>query len=186
MVLSCGDNSKGCLGHSAVSSLQHPKPIGIWFFFQYWNTFRNLSRKFAEVLDGTRIISVSCGPQHVVALDSENFVYSWGYCKGGGLGLGVKTVLRFDRRGLQHQWSMFNLVLPYSSSPRRINSSFFNQPILKVVCGVECSLLLLDSGDILATGRNTFNRLGFGKGTAKSMIFVSRIETYSWSMNCLT
>lgn len=97
MVLSCGDNSKGCLGHSAVNSLQHPKPIGILFVFTMLNHISDSTFKFAEALDGTRIRSVSCGPHHVVALDSENFVYSWGYCKGGGLGLGVKTVLRFNR-----------------------------------------------------------------------------------------
>lgn len=89
VVLSCGDNSKGCLGISNVSNLQHPKAIGklilsIYFLIIYNRIF------YTEPLDGVRITCVACGPSHVVALDSQNNIYSWGTCKSGALGLGPK------------------------------------------------------------------------------------------------
>lgn len=91
---------------------------------------KNSSHQFAEVLDGTRITSVSCGPYHVVALDSENFVYAWGYCKGGGLGLGVKIVLRFDRK-VNHHCSKLNLFVALQLDPSPCQLITFQSTHLK-------------------------------------------------------
>lgn len=44
--------------------------------------------------------------------------------------------------------------------------------VTKIICGPECTILLLDSGELLAAGRNTDNRLGFGSATKQSMVFV--------------
>lgn len=74
VVMSCGDNAKGCLGQRGVSSLQHPKAI--------------------EAFDGVSVQQINCGPNHVVALDSENRLYSWGYCKSGALAMGTKIPFR--------------------------------------------------------------------------------------------
>uniref|UniRef100_A0A182PIQ4 non-specific serine/threonine protein kinase n=1 Tax=Anopheles epiroticus TaxID=199890 RepID=A0A182PIQ4_9DIPT len=70
MLLSCGDNSSGCLGHGNKSSLLVPKPIA--------------------KLEHTPIVQVSSGTTHVLALTEGGIVYSWGSSENGALALGKR------------------------------------------------------------------------------------------------
>lgn len=58
-------------------------------------------------------------------------------------------------------------------APCRVVSSVISKKIENIVCGLECTVLLLDGGEIVACGRNSDNRLAFGKDISKSMIYVS-------------
>lgn len=84
VVLSCGDNSNGCLGHGNDLSLLIPKRI--------------------DRLDNLKIVQVACGTSHVLCLTSENDVYKWGASNVGALGFGNQTtLLRVPNRLLSSQ-----------------------------------------------------------------------------------
>ncbi|XP_058066393.1 serine/threonine-protein kinase Nek8 [Anopheles bellator] len=79
LLLSCGDNSLGCLGHGNRTSLLVPKQI--------------------SKLERTSIVQVSCGTSHVLALTDGGIVYSWGTSTKGALALGKRlhTALEPER-----------------------------------------------------------------------------------------
>lgn len=64
-ILTCGDNSQGQLGHGKYSS--------------YSNTLQ-------PVVGLSRIQSVSCGYDHMLALNDDGEVYAWGSNTQGQLG----------------------------------------------------------------------------------------------------
>ncbi|XP_058456918.1 serine/threonine-protein kinase Nek8 [Malaya genurostris] len=72
VVLSCGDNSDGCLGHGNRSSLLLPKII--------------------QKLNNVTIVQIACGENHVVALSNEGALFTWGCSAEGALGLGKQIM----------------------------------------------------------------------------------------------
>ncbi|MDR3741135.1 MAG: hypothetical protein P4L40_19120 [Terracidiphilus sp.] len=70
-------NRQGQLGHSNPSP-GHPAPV--------------------EALDGVRIVSVSSGRQHTVAVDDSGAVYAWGDGKSGATGTGFKEFVPSPRK----------------------------------------------------------------------------------------
>ncbi|XP_050092381.1 serine/threonine-protein kinase Nek8 isoform X2 [Anopheles aquasalis] len=78
-LLSCGDNSLGCLGHGNTTSLLVPQQI--------------------VKLERSAIVQVSCGTTHVLALTEAGIVYSWGTSSSGALALGKRlhTALEPER-----------------------------------------------------------------------------------------
>ncbi|XP_038046761.1 serine/threonine-protein kinase Nek8-like [Patiria miniata] len=68
IVMTCGDGSKGCLGHGDWSSASRPRLI--------------------EALLSVDVSAISSGPCHVVAVGADGEVFAWGVGKDGRLGLG--------------------------------------------------------------------------------------------------
>ncbi|XP_041376669.1 uncharacterized protein LOC121389122 [Gigantopelta aegis] len=68
LVLTCGDGSKGCLGHGDWSDQAKPRLI--------------------ETLLSLDVTAIACGTSHVVAVGSKGEVFSWGQGADGRLGLG--------------------------------------------------------------------------------------------------
>lgn len=97
-------------------------------------------------------MQIASDQNHVLALDAKENLYSWGSNEFGALGLGKQS---------------FSLV------PLRIPLAQSIQDIKKIVCGPDCSLVLLNDGSVYACGRNNSNRLGFGKNVDKIEAFVS-------------
>lgn len=110
---------------------------------------------FPDRLNGVNIILIACGSHHVVAVSRENKVFSWGNSKYGALGLGNQI---------------------FSSFPAQIQSSLFGTKIVKIACAQNCTLLLLESGEVLAAGRNNDNKLGLGEKVLRSMFFVRNLN----------
>lgn len=54
--------------------------------------------------------------------------------------------------------------------------------IEKIYCGPNCSLLLLENGDVYACGHNNNNKLGFGRNVETVEAFVS-IMTIRYMQN---
>ncbi|XP_058123307.1 serine/threonine-protein kinase Nek8 [Anopheles ziemanni] len=75
-LLSCGDNSHGCLGHGNKNALLVPKPI--------------------VKLDGSPVVQVSSGTTHVLALTESGLVYSWGSSSHGALALGKRITVALE------------------------------------------------------------------------------------------
>ncbi|XP_065093759.1 serine/threonine-protein kinase Nek8 [Ochlerotatus camptorhynchus] len=80
VVLSCGDNTHGCLGHGNRISLLVPKIV--------------------EKLNNVHIKWVACGSQHVVALADGGHLYTWGTSNDGALGLGKQMLASAEPRRL--------------------------------------------------------------------------------------
>ncbi|KAJ6641121.1 E3 ubiquitin-protein ligase HERC2, partial [Pseudolycoriella hygida] len=116
-------------------------------------------------LNDVNIILIACGTHHVVAVSRENNVFSWGTCKYGGLGLGKQIC---------------------SSFPTRIHSPLFGTKIIKIACAQNCTLLLLENGEVLASGRNNDNKLGLGENVLQSMFFVGNVCSFECSSGLTT
>ncbi|XP_047247169.1 serine/threonine-protein kinase Nek8 isoform X2 [Girardinichthys multiradiatus] len=100
--------------------------------------------KIVEALLGYELVQVSCGASHVLAVTNEREVFAWGRGDNGRLGLGTQ-----DTHNCPQQVS-----LPAEFEAQR------------VVCGVDCSMIISMQCCILACGSNRFNKLGLDKITA--------------------
>ncbi|MED6263280.1 Serine/threonine-protein kinase Nek8 [Characodon lateralis] len=100
--------------------------------------------KIVEALLGYELVQVSCGASHVLAVTNEREVFAWGRGDNGRLGLGTQ-----DTHNCPQQ-----VPLPAEFEAQR------------VVCGVDCSMIISMQCCILACGSNRFNKLGLDKITA--------------------
>jgi hypothetical protein len=106
-----------------------------------------------------RVVMISCGYWHSIALTECGHVYSWGYNEWGQLGYG-------------------NTV--YSNEPKLvavIGEDKCNNFIEKISCGSDHSLLLSSDGYIYAFGRNIFGELGNQKEENELSPHRIKIET---------
>ncbi|XP_037533789.1 serine/threonine-protein kinase Nek8 [Nematolebias whitei] len=101
--------------------------------------------KIVEALLGYELVQVSCGASHVLAVTNEKEIFAWGRGDNGRLGLGTQ-----DTHNCPQQ-----VCLPAEFEAQR------------VVCGVDCSMIISSQGSIMASGSNRFNKLGLDKITAK-------------------
>jgi alpha-tubulin suppressor-like RCC1 family protein len=106
-----------------------------------------------------RVLMISCGFNHSMALTKWGHVYSWGYNKFGQLGIG-NTVDSNEPK--------FVAV---------IDENECNVFIEKISCGEDHSLLLSSDGNVYAFGRNRDGELGNQKGQNESSPQRIKIET---------
>lgn len=120
-VYSFGYGSNFCLGHGELHNENQPRAIQ-WF-----------RRK------GIHIVRVSAGDEHVVALDSSGYVYTWGkgYC--GALGQGEEV----------------------DKSTPGLLSSLKNQVAVQVCASKRKTFVLTDNGSLYGFGWMGFGSLGF-------------------------
>nr|XP_046245472.1 serine/threonine-protein kinase Nek8 isoform X2 [Scatophagus argus] len=97
--------------------------------------------KIVEALLGYELVQVSCGASHVLAVTNEREVFAWGRGDNGRLGLGTQ-----DTHNSPQQ-----VCLPVEFEAQR------------VVCGVDCSMIISTKHNIVACGSNRFNKLGLDK-----------------------
>ncbi|XP_057684987.1 serine/threonine-protein kinase Nek8 isoform X2 [Corythoichthys intestinalis] len=100
--------------------------------------------KIVEALLGYELVQVSCGASHVLAMTNEREVFAWGRGENGRLGLGAQ-----DTHNCPQQ-----VCLPLKFEPQR------------VLCGVDCSMIISAGNSIVACGSNRFNKLGLDKITS--------------------
>ncbi|CAB1348971.1 unnamed protein product [Coregonus sp. 'balchen'] len=97
--------------------------------------------KIVEALLGYELVQVSCGASHVLAVTNDREVFSWGRGDNGRLGLGTQ-----DSHNCPQQ-----VRVPGEFEAHR------------VLCGVDCSMIISTQNSILACGSNRFNKLGLDK-----------------------
>uniref|UniRef100_A0A667Z2T8 Serine/threonine-protein kinase Nek8 n=1 Tax=Myripristis murdjan TaxID=586833 RepID=A0A667Z2T8_9TELE len=97
--------------------------------------------KIVEALLGYELVQVSCGASHVLAVTNEREVFAWGRGDNGRLGLGTQ-----DSHNCPQQ-----VCVPVEFEAQR------------VLCGVDCSMIISTQYKILACGSNRFNKLGLDK-----------------------
>ncbi|XP_068173568.1 serine/threonine-protein kinase Nek8 isoform X2 [Antennarius striatus] len=100
--------------------------------------------KIVEALLGYELVQVSCGASHVLAVTNEREVFAWGRGDNGRLGLGTQDTFNSPQQ----------VTLPVEFEAQR------------VVCGVDCSMIISTQCSIMACGSNRFNKLGLDKITA--------------------
>ncbi|XP_070591605.1 serine/threonine-protein kinase Nek8 isoform X6 [Erythrolamprus reginae] len=93
--------------------------------------------KIVEALLGYEISQVASGASHVLALSSEGEAFAWGRGDNGRLGLGNQE--------------------PHNS-PQQVPLPT-GYEAQKVLCGIDASMILTSSHQILACGSNRYNKL---------------------------
>eukprot|EP01125_Pyxidicula_operculata_P011631 TRINITY_DN3812_c0_g2_i2.p1 TRINITY_DN3812_c0_g2~~TRINITY_DN3812_c0_g2_i2.p1 ORF type:complete len:2464 (-),score=554.47 TRINITY_DN3812_c0_g2_i2:160-7446(-) len=85
-----------------------------------------------------KVVDISCGMFHSLALTDEGQLYAWGRNKHGQLGLG--TTVDHD-------------------SPHLV-SFFSSKKVVKMSCGLNYTMVMTDTNQLFAFGNNTHGQLG--------------------------
>jgi alpha-tubulin suppressor-like RCC1 family protein len=94
-----------------------------------------------------KVVMISCGWSHSMALTEGGHVFSWGSNYFGQLG----------------QNKLLSFLGNIQNKPKFLeikNSSKINVIFVKIICGLRHSLLLSKDGNIYAFGNNTYKQLG--------------------------
>ncbi|KAF3847543.1 hypothetical protein F7725_020571 [Dissostichus mawsoni] len=110
----------------------------------WWTLLIFITPKIVEALLGYELVQMSCGASHVVAVTNEREVFAWGRGDNGRLGLGTQDSHNCPRQ----------VCLPVEFEAQR------------VICGVDCSMIISTQYGIVACGSNRFNKLGLDIITA--------------------
>ncbi|XP_062550028.1 serine/threonine-protein kinase Nek8 [Armigeres subalbatus] len=200
VVLSCGDNSAGCLGHGDRISLLVPKIV--------------------QKLNNICIRQVACGSQHVVALSDGGNLYTWGSSNDGALGLGKQILVSTEPRRLIISQMIQDIrriccgpdctiILTeggtcYCCGSNRYNRlgfgtrivqitalqrvTFVNEKIIDVSVAETFGAYLIDGGYVITAGDNRNGQRGLGQTDEtgdptllKNLLprFITRIRCYS-------
>ncbi|KAL7079544.1 hypothetical protein ACQ4LE_001766, partial [Meloidogyne hapla] len=168
-VFSWGDNSFGQLGHGDKRKRQFPTLIellenkdvykiaagkkfslfcagrGIVLITGRKLLFDNneyiIKPKIVEELLTEDIIDICCGDEHAIALTEKGEIFVWGKGKNGQLGTGNRN----------------DVFVPIRIQiPTR-------QLIKSIICGPDSTMLITNSGTLLAMGSNKYNKLNLNQ-----------------------
>jgi len=117
---------------------------------------RQLLPKKVEALAGQRVVAVSAGAIHSLALTADGAVWSWGYGAGGQLGHG--------------DWQ--NQLLP-----KKVEA-FAGQRVIAVSAGLSHNLALTADGAVFTWGAGEYGRLGHGDDVSRQLL-PKKIEVWS-------
>ncbi|XP_076308952.1 uncharacterized protein LOC143224678 [Tachypleus tridentatus] len=141
IVMTCGDGSQGCLGYGGWNSSSKPKLV--------------------EKLLSVDVLSVTCGPHHVVVVSGRGVAYAWGCGSLGRLGTGSED---------------------NCSVPMKVHLPE-NTTAVNAFCGSDGTMFVTDVGALLACGSNLYNKLGL----AERRMFLVQVkqlmvknEIYKW------
>lgn len=101
----------------------------------------SLSPILISKLVGHKIVTISAGAGHTLALDISGVLFGWGMCNQGQLGIGPTTE-------------------KFIGEPQEIEA-MHGKVVVSIACGIAHSIFLLSSGTIECCGMNTFGQLGF-------------------------
>jgi NIMA (never in mitosis gene a)-related kinase len=125
ILLTSGRGDRGALGHGDWDDISTPKLLK--FFIS------------------KNILNIACGEAHVVAMTTENELFSWGAGGSGRLGNGDED----------------NCHTPHPIP--------LTEPIESVECGFDGTMFLTTSGTLLACGSNQYNKLGLNERVSLRM-----------------
>ncbi|KAL5487288.1 hypothetical protein EMCRGX_G019871 [Ephydatia muelleri] len=117
IVMTQGSGSSGALGNGDCNDSPEPKLVQGMLSFE--------------------TVEIGCGPHYVMAITSENNVFTWGKGDSGQLGLGT----------VSSSLSPKPVTLPASFVPTT------------VCCGTDSSILISTEGQLVVTGSNRYNKL---------------------------
>ena len=155
-VYSFGNNEDGILGIN--NNLDDNKSI---------NNKNDLREyKFNKVDFGeytNKIIEISSGTMHNLALTYDGKVFSWGSSQGGQLGLSIEELEKVP--GFKNNFyisSPINIpIINKKKAKDNINENY-EENIIKISCGEAHSLALTDEGKVYSWGFGSNGQLGLG------------------------
>ncbi|KRX04844.1 Regulator of chromosome condensation 1/beta-lactamase-inhibitor protein II [Pseudocohnilembus persalinus] len=109
-----------------------------------------------QELDNVNIVQISCGVTHMMALDSDGKVYSWGNTEHGKLGHSYEVE---ERKGSKTHYYT-NSHLQIGAHPKQVEGLPENTKIVQISCGFQHSVLLSDKGEVFTLGLNKKGALG--------------------------
>jgi alpha-tubulin suppressor-like RCC1 family protein len=121
------------------SACQHIKAHTIFLYRSSMNT----SKIVNEIVPRDR--AIACGCHHMIALDSQGSVYTWGFNGSGQLGIG-------DRKLIEYQ-----SIFPVAVSSM---GSISGKTIVAISCGYDHTVAVDSSGQVHAWGNNGYGQLG--------------------------
>ncbi len=143
--------------HSMVLTLNNE--VHVWGYNGF-GQIGNGSEEFFHLIpiklnefNDEKVISISCGFRHSMALTDCGHVYSWGENEFGQLGLEESEETCYTYRARRLKEIRPKLIIVKSES----NPNVF---VTKISCGLAHSLLLSRDGDIYAFGRNNCGQIG--------------------------
>ena len=180
-VYGIGCNEGGLLGLSS-NNIKTYKPIKI-------NFMHKLSTNKIENYNG-KIIDISCGTMHNLALSEDGKIFAWGSIQGGQLGLPSDYLINLQKNSNADQTY-------YISNPTLIPYFIDNKIIIsQISCGEAHSLALSNKGKVYSWGYGSNGQLGLGfcediyepgEGLINSRIFepqlIETFKDYSYKMN---
>uniref|UniRef100_A0A2K6KFN3 HECT and RLD domain containing E3 ubiquitin protein ligase 5 n=1 Tax=Rhinopithecus bieti TaxID=61621 RepID=A0A2K6KFN3_RHIBE len=112
--------------------------------FEYDYNMKHL--RFESILQGKKIIQITCGDYHSLALSKGGELFAWGQNLHGQLGVGRK--------------------FPSTTTPQ-IVEHLAGVPLAQISAGEAHSMALTMSGNIYSWGKNEFGQLGLGHTESK-------------------
>lgn len=180
LVMTCGDNSNGCLGRC------DPRPCFI--------------PKLVDTLLSIDVASIDCSAHHVAAVTGDGKAYAWGCNIDGRLGTGQKDILvdtptpvmmdedviiksvfcgpdatafiddngcvwmcgnnDNNKLGLNEKLKFRMNKIAYKEVPTKLK--WIKQRVHSVSLGKNHSAILIDGGKVITMGSNTDGQLGLG------------------------
>ena len=160
-----GNNEDGLLGLSD-KIIKTYKPTKINFIV-------NNNNVSIEDYNG-KIIDISCGTVHNLALTEDGKVFSWGSFQGGQLGLSSEILLNGNQKKMKDKEMYLSIPTLIPLFPKE------DIKIKKISCGEAHSLALTEKGKVYSWGFGSNGQLGLGfcedsfepgQGLLKSRIF---------------
>jgi alpha-tubulin suppressor-like RCC1 family protein len=143
--------------HSIVLTID--KQVFVWGYNSFGQTGNGSEKLFQltpiklNAFNNEKIITISCGFLHSMALTDCGHVYSWGYNNCGQLGIEYT----------EYYHNLFKTKSFEIKEPKIVNIKTENNDsvfITKISCGSHHSLLLSKDGNIYSFGYNKFGQIG--------------------------
>lgn len=104
--------------------------------------------RIVELLSEAKIVQISCGDAHTVALSSDGKLYSWGGGGCGQLGHPDTQAMPKDEDGC-----------PYQPKPKLI-AALRSMEVKQIACGKAHTVAVLENGHLYSWGAGACGQLG--------------------------
>ena len=164
-VFTWGDNRKNQCAHDATAFPTLPRPTRVPFGSQR----------------STSISRIACGWSHMLALDKNGVVYSWGRFDMGQLGIGLVKGTGTNKVQSKPEYSD-TFVFEVTISNDEIFNGKRKNKIVQIACGSEHSLAVTAGGNLYSWGWGEHGNLGHG--TTKSEYVPLRVSHFGEANGC--
>ncbi|XP_051141142.1 ultraviolet-B receptor UVR8 isoform X2 [Andrographis paniculata] len=143
--VSCGAHCTAAIAEARGEEEGSVPKRRMWVWGQ--NQGSNYPRLFWGAFDSNKVVQVSCGAAHVVALSEDGFLQAWGYNEYGQLGRGITC------EGLQGAGIIYSYARFLDEVPKSVT-------ITQVSCGEYHTAAISNEGEVYTWGLGSMGQLG--------------------------